>query len=54
MIGDDHDLMFNVPFNIIYRTRPNYRTVHLGFSKLLGTVSCGKICTLYLPTRGTL
>ena len=30
-----------------YRIRPNYRTVHLGFSKLLGTLICGKIC-IYL------
>ena len=30
-----------------YRIRPNYRTVRLGFSKLLGTLSCGKIC-IYL------
>ena len=26
-----------------YRIRPNYRTVHLGSSKLLGTLSCDKI-----------
>ena len=32
---------------MIYRIRPNYCTVHLGFSKLLGTLSCGKIC-IYL------
>ena len=30
-----------------YRIRPNYCTVRLGFSKLLGTLSCGKIC-IYL------
>ena len=24
-----------------YRVRPNYRTVRLGFSKLLGTLICG-------------
>ena len=30
-----------------YRIRLNYRTVRLGFSKLLGTLSCGKIC-IYL------
>ena len=30
-----------------YRIRPSYRTVRLGFSKLLGTLSCGKIC-IYL------
>ena len=30
-----------------YRIRPNYRTVRLGFSKLLGTLICGKIC-IYL------
>ena len=29
--------------HFIYRIRPNYRTVHLGFSKLLGTLSCGRI-----------
>ena len=27
-----------------YRIRPNYCTVRLGFSKLLGTLSGGKIC----------
>ena len=33
-----------VPFRKrIYRIRPNYRTVRLGFSKLLGTLSCCKI-----------
>ena len=31
----------------MYRVWPNYLTVHLGFSKLLGTLSCGKIC-IYL------
>ena len=30
-----------------YRIRPNYRTVRSGFSKLLGTLSCDKIC-IYL------
>ena len=30
-----------------YRIKPNNRTVHLGFSKLLGTLICGKIC-IYL------
>ena len=30
-----------------YRIRPNYCTVRLGFSKLLGTLICGKIC-IYL------
>ena len=29
--------------HITYRIRPNYRTVRLCFSKLLGTLSCGKI-----------
>ena len=29
------------------RIRPNYHTVHLAFSKLLGTLICGKIC-IYL------
>ena len=33
--------------HILYRIRPNYRTVRLGFSKLLGTLICGKIC-IYL------
>ena len=28
---------------LIYRIRPNYRTVRLGFSELLGTLSCAKI-----------
>ena len=32
---------------LIYRIGPNYRTVRLGFSKLLGTLICGKIC-IYL------
>ena len=30
-----------------YRIRPNYRIVRLGFSKLLGTLICGKMC-IYL------
>ena len=30
-----------------YHIQPNYRTVHLGFSKLLRTLSGGKIC-IYL------
>ena len=30
-----------------YRIWPNYRTVRLGFSKLLGALICGKIC-IYL------
>ena len=30
-----------------YRIRPYYRTVRLGFSNLLGTLICGKIC-IYL------
>ena len=30
-----------------YRIRPNYHTVRLGFSKLLGPLSGGKIC-IYL------
>ena len=29
---------------LIYRVRPNNRTVRLGFSKLLGTLSCVKTC----------
>ena len=32
---------------LAYRIRPNYHTVRLGFSKLLGTLSGGKIC-IYL------
>ena len=32
---------------ITYRIRPNYRTVRLGFSNLLWTLICGKIC-IYL------
>ena len=31
--------------NIEYRIRPNYRTVRLGFSNLLGTLIRDKICT---------
>ena len=31
-----------------YRIWPNYRTVRLGTSKLLGTLICGRIC-IYLP-----
>ena len=30
-----------------YHIQPNYHTVRLGFSKLLGTLICGKIC-IYL------
>ena len=30
-----------------YRIRPNYRTVHLGFSNLQDTLICGQIC-IYL------
>ena len=30
-------------FMTIYRIRPNYNTVRLGFSKLLGTLICRKI-----------
>ena len=33
--------------DVVYRIRPNSRTVRLGFSKLLGTLICGKIC-IYL------
>ena len=33
--------------NLIYRIRPNYRTVRLGFSNLQDTLICGKIC-IYL------
>ena len=40
--------MFLVVSYNIYRIRPNYRTVRLGISKLLGTLICGKIC-IYLP-----
>ena len=31
-------------FKLKYRIQPNYRTVHLCFSELLGTLSCVKIC----------
>ena len=37
---------FKVPFST-YHIQPNYCTVRLGFSKLLGTLICGKIC-IYL------
>ena len=30
-------------YSLKYRIRPNYRTARLGFSKLLGTLSCCKI-----------
>ena len=33
--------------NSKYRIQPNYRNLRLGFSKLLGTLICGKIC-IYL------
>ena len=33
--------------NSIYRIRPNYRTVRLGFSNLQDTLICGQIC-IYL------
>ena len=38
----------NLTAFLSYRIRPNYHTVCLGFSKLLGTLSCGKICTYLL------
>ena len=38
---------FRDALSFAYRIRPNYRTVRLGFSKLLGTLICGKIC-IYL------
>ena len=47
------NLQMQKPFTLFsakilaYRIRPNYHTVHLGFSKLLGTLICGKIC-IYL------
>ena len=31
-----------------YRIQSNYHTVHLDFSKLLGTLICGKICVYLL------
>ena len=41
-------LLLDAVKNIIsYRIRPNYRTVRSGFSKLLRTLICGKIC-IYL------
>ena len=32
----------------MYLIQPNYRTVRLGFSKLLGTLICDKLCTYLL------
>ena len=43
---DLYEVLLRVCFTI-YGIRPNYGTVHLGFSELLGTLSCGKIC-IYL------
>ena len=37
--------VFYICYFCTYRIRPNYRTVRLGFSKLLGTLRCDKICT---------
>ena len=38
------DFVFTgIPLDFYYRIRPNYRTVRLGFSELVGTLSCGKI-----------
>ena len=39
------NLKFGTNDKYDYRIRPNYRTVRLGFSKLLGTLRCDKICT---------
>ena len=47
-------LLFDASYGIsdciidYYRIRPNYRTVRLGISKLLGQLICGKIF-IYLP-----
>ena len=38
-------VVFYICYFCTYRIRPNYRTVRLGFSKLLGTLRCDKICT---------
>ena len=38
----DFAIVSNLRF-FYYRIRPNYRTVCLGFSKLQGTLGCGKI-----------
>ena len=40
--------IYCVRFTSTYSIRPNYHTVHLGFSKLLGTLICGKICICLL------
>ena len=34
--------------NTNYHIQPNYCSVRLGFSKLLGILSCGKICNYLL------
>ena len=39
--------LYRKAVQVCYRIRPNYRTVRFGFSKLLGTLICGKIC-IYL------
>ena len=40
----------NMMFWILYHIQPNYRTVHLGFSKILGKLAVKYVptCTLYL------
>ena len=51
-IGIDIDKRLVVhPSDINYRIRPNNHNVRLGFSKLLGTLSCGKICIYLLSIR---
>ena len=45
---DEHvDKQYMLIYSVSYRIRPNYRTVHLGFSKLQDTLICGQIC-IYL------
>ena len=39
--------LINIKKKMIYRIRPNYRTVRLGFSNLQDTLICGQIC-IYL------
>ena len=44
-----HGFSFCIHYSLMtYRIQPNYCTVRLGISKLLGTLICGKIC-IYLP-----
>ena len=44
-IRNFYNKFFQLFFKKTYRIRPNYRTVRLGFSNLLGTLIRGKICT---------